>query len=98
MTENLQLQEFIDSRLLDLSLSLINKTILNLNVYLPNYNDEFTLYMGRFSAILSDCEEENVCIIGNMNAHPSSSRFFFVETLKQSLLMWNIFCKIVVHI
>ena len=85
LSKNVQIREYKDSRILGLSLSLEGKSILILNVYVPtnspNYCEEFTIYMGKISAILSNCEEENVCVIGDMNASPGNSRFDEIKSL-----------------
>ena len=71
--------QYDDSRLLDLSLKLSQKTILFINVYLPTNNPEyeelFTSYLGKLSSIVSTCEEDNVCILDDINAAPGSPRF-----------------------
>ena len=85
LSKNGQMPEYKDSRVLGLLFSLETKSIPILNVYLPtnspSYSNEFTIYMGEISAILSDCEEENVCVIGEINAFPGNSRFNEIKSL-----------------
>ena len=58
LSKNVQIREYKDSRFLGL-ISLEGKSILILCVYFPtnfpNYSEEFTIYMGKISATLSDC-------------------------------------------
>ena len=71
--------QYDDPRLLGLSLKLPQRTILFINVFLTTNNPEndelFTFYLGKLSSIISTCEEDIVCILGDINAAPSSPRF-----------------------
>ena len=68
-----------DPRILGLSLTFEAKSILLLNVYFPTTgqdgDDEFSHYIGRITSIIAECDEENVCVIGDFNASPGSARF-----------------------
>ena len=55
------------------------KSILLLNVYFPSTrpdgDDEFSQYTGRITSIIAECDEENVCVMGDFIASPGSARF-----------------------
>ena len=73
------IRTYNDSRILGLSLSFQAKSILLLNVYFPTTgpdgDDEFSHYIGKITSIIAECDEENVCVIGDFNASPGSARF-----------------------
>ena len=65
--------------MLGLSLTCDGKTLLLLNVYLPytriTKDEVLTIYIGKISSVISDCVEENFCVIGDFNCSPDSERF-----------------------
>ena len=85
LSRSVQIREYNDPRILGLSLSLENKSILILKICLPtnsqNNNEEFVIYMGKLPAILTECDEEHICIIGDMNASPGSGKFDEIKSL-----------------
>ena len=65
--------------ILGLLLYFEEKSILLLNVYFsttgPDGEDEFSHYIGRVTSITAECDEENVCVIGDFIASPGSAKF-----------------------
>ena len=41
----------------------------------PDHDDKFSLYIGRIISIIAECDDENVCVVGDVNASPGSTRF-----------------------
>ena len=61
-----------------LSLNMKWNSVLVLNAYMPcnchDQADEFSIYLGKISSIISDCVE-HICLIGEFNSAQNSPRF-----------------------
>ena len=79
LSRYINILQYDDDRILGMSLKLPNKSILFLNVYMPtNSHDEtdlYNFYLGKLSSIIAECQEENICIMGDLNASPGSGRY-----------------------
>ena len=74
-----QVLSFEDNRILGLTVKTRDRDLLILNVYLPydcNDNfDDYILYIGKISSIIEEYKSNEVMIIGDFNAKPSSEYY-----------------------
>ena len=64
--------------------------MLLVNMYLPNNNVENPdqeIYLGRFTSIIDDGQELNVCILGQFNATPETTFFTNIQYMCNDLDM-----------
>ena len=86
LAKNIRIKQYNDPRILGISVNLENRSVLFINVYLPSLrsgvtDDDFAPYLGRLSSIIAECEEENVCVIGDFNCAPGTERFSDAQSM-----------------
>ena len=76
---NFQVKRYESGRILGLSVTINDSTILFINVYFPvtchEKYEEYIMCFGILSSILESHEEDHVIILGDFNATPGSPRF-----------------------
>ena len=76
---NIQVKRYESHRILGLSVTINDSSILFINVYFPvachEKNEEHITCISILSFILESHEEDHVCILGDFNATPGSPRF-----------------------
>ena len=79
LSKYINVLQYDDDRILGILLKLPNKSILFLNVYMPSSahdeTDLYNYYLGKLSSIIAECQEENICILGDLNASPGTGRY-----------------------